>query len=269
MKQYKQSREEKEFLDKYKLSDYERPSLATDIVIFSIMNDGERKSKRHLQKRNLKVLLIKRAAYPFKDYWALPGGFCIPSEDVIETARRELKEETNVDNAYLKLIGAYGKKGRDPRGWIISNAFMALMNEEECKLRAGTDAWEARWFIVEFNDETNEINAENTSENGKLKIVLDAKEEKGLAFDHEKIILDALRNLRKEAEYNPHIIFDLMPEYFTLTQLQNAFEIVLGKELIPNNFRRKIMPYVIETDKIIEGEGFRPAKLFSRNINRF
>lgn len=299
MKPYKMSKEEKEYLETYDITTFERPSIATDVVVFSILNDGERDNIRKLQKKRLKVLLIKRAAYPYKDCWAMPGGFCVPGEDVIDTAKRELFEETNVKDAYLKLIGVYGEKNRDPRGWIISNTFMALMDGEKCQLKAGTDAWEAKWFsinvaseIVEKKVKDNETfiqtDYEMTFENMEAGIFFttSVKEYKifrnnhqsvryeivengNLSFDHGKIILDALLCLRKEVGENLKLAFDLMPESFTLTNLQNAYELIQGKKLITANFRRKIADYVVETDQMIEGEGFRPAKLFKRKVNEF
>lgn len=299
MNHYEMSREEKEYLSHYDISAFERPSVAADIVIFSILNDGVHDNIRKLQKKSLKALLIKRANYPYKDCWALPGGFVRPGEDVAETARRELYEETHVENVYLQPVGIYGKEGRDPRGWIVSNAFMALMDGEKCSLRAGTDAWEAKWFNVEVKaqekrrepkeDEilidteyqlclANEEDAlvlnavlnqyksfQNYHETVRYEIVQSA----GLAFDHAEIMLSALLSLRNNVENNLRQAFDLMPEMFTLTQLQNAFEILLDKKLLPANFRRKIADYVVETEKIVDGAGHRPAKLFKRNVEAF
>lgn len=110
MNKYKMSKEEKEYLSEYDISEFERPSIAADIAIFSILSDGSKDDIRKLERKSLKVLLVKRASYPYKDCWALPGGFCRPDEDVKDTAKRELYEETNVENAYLKLVGVYGEK---------------------------------------------------------------------------------------------------------------------------------------------------------------
>ena len=299
MKPYKMSKEEKEYLETYDITTFERPSIATDVVVFSILNDGERDNIRKLQKKRLKVLLIKRAAYPYKDCWAMPGGFCVPGEDVIDTAKRELFEETNVKDAYLKLIGVYGEKNRDPRGWIISNTFMALMDGEKCQLKAGTDAWEAKWFSINVASEivgkkvmdnetfiqtdyemtfenmeagiffTTSVKEYKTFRNNHQSVRYEIVENGNLAFDHGKIILDALLCLRKEVSENLKLAFDLMPESFTLTNLQNAYELIQGKKLITANFRRKIADYVVETDQMIEGEGFRPAKLFKRKVDEF
>lgn len=298
MSEYQISNEEKIFLENYDITSYERPSVAVDVVMFSILKEGERESIRKLQKKNLKVLLIRRASYPYKDCWALPGGFCVPGEDVLETARRELYEETNVRDACLKLLGVYGGNGRDPRGWIISNAFMALFDGSSCRLRAGTDAWAAGWFSIElekkaekkqeqreevrlestyrirFSNEENEVSFETEVlevkhyHNFHETVRYEIKEQGLLAFDHAKIILEALFRLRKEVEYQPAGIFDLMPEEFTLTQLQTAMEIVQGVRLTTPNFRRKFADFVVETENMISGEGFRPARLFRRNVER-
>ena len=160
-------REEKEYLQQYSIDAFDRPSLATDITIFSIMNEQEQINIRKLQEKALKILLIKRASFPYKNCWALPGGFCIKGEDVIDTAKRELYEETNIQNAFLQLVGAFGESNRDPRGWIISNAFVALVDGELSKLKASTDAWEACWFSMDI--QKNEM--ERTSSEKSIYIV--------------------------------------------------------------------------------------------------
>ena len=299
MKNYTMSLEEQSYLEQYDITQFERPSIATDIAIFSIMDEGKNKNFRKLAKKALKILLIKRATYPFKDCWALPGGFCRPNEDIYDTARRELFEETNVKDAFIKAAGVFGEVGRDPRGWIISNAFLALMDSKNSLLRAGTDAGDAKWFSVdlekqEIKRETNEdslyietdyvlqllhqedetafvvrVREYKSFENYHESVSYEILEGGSLAFDHGKIILQTLLTLRKDVENNSRIVFDLMPELFTLTQLQNAFEILLDEELLKANFRRKIANYVVETEQSIEGAGHRPAKLFKRNVEAF
>lgn len=297
---YQMTPEEKIYLDQYDIEDYDRPSIATDIAIFSILEEGEQENFRKLPEIALKILLIKRAAYPYKDCWALPGGFCRPGEDVLETAKRELYEETSVESAYLQLAGIFGEKDRDPRGWIISHTYMALFDGKNHKLRAGSDAWEAKWFTVELfikeqkkttvqdqvclstlyelmlsNDEESEINfhiqvrekKEFVQYHEKVRYEWIAGD--GLAFDHGKIIVHTLLQLRKQAKYDLRLAFDFVPEYFTLAQLQRTFELILDEKLITPNFRRKIADYVLETDKFVEGEGHRPAKLFKRNVEAF
>lgn len=294
---YRMSQEEKEYLKQYDITKYERPSVAADMAVFSVMGN-HKENYRKLPEKKLKILLIKRASFPYKEHWALPGGFCRRGEEVSDAARRELLEETQVADAYLNLAGVFGEEGRDPRGWIISHTFLALLDGEKCKLRAGSDAWDARWFEIEFIKEntvekqendtaaiqtTYRLNLVNRDEEEpvllqaviteekslrqfQVKTSYKVEEEQGFAFDHAKIITHALLFLRRQVETDGRIVFDLMPEYFSLSELQNASEIILGKELLTANFRRKMADYVVETDKMIEGAGHRPAKLFKRNL---
>lgn len=296
---YKPNQAEKDYLSRYDIGEFDRPSVAADIVVFSVRDCGVNDNIRKLPKKALKVLLIKRAEHPYKDCRALPGGFVKPGEDVADAARRELFEETNVQNAYLQLVGVYGKKGRDPRGWIISNAFLALIDGENRSPKAGTDAREAEWFNVEIKvrDVKKELREDEsfvetryllllTNEEKGLSISADLIQLKsfrdrhetvryeivktdGLAFDHAEIILSAMLSLRGSVESDLRKAFDLVPEIFTLTELQNVFEIVLGRELLTANFRRRIADYVVETDAVSEGAGHRPAKLFKRYMKAF
>lgn len=328
MADYHMSQEEKKYLSQYDITQFDRPSIATDIAVFSIMGKRNLTEKemvqdvvnyRKLPEKKLKVLLIKRAGYPYRDCWALPGGFCQSGEDVYETARRELYEETNVKDVYLSLSGIYGDVGRDPRGWIISHTFLVLMDGEQCSLKADTDAWEARWFDVDFevrqqkkriqesealivneynltlkstdigasnlgnvlsDEKTSSMTAEEISLSAVIRETKEFKnyhetvkyeivKNNGFAFDHAKIITCAILSMRRQAEADGKIVFDLMPELFTFTELQKAFEIILDRKLLVANFRRKMMPYVVETDKNLEGAGHRPAKLFRRNVEMF
>lgn len=300
MKIYEMSDEEKEFLAGYDLTKYDRPSVAADIVVFAIMADGERDNTRKPQDKKLKILLIERGGYPYKGCWAMPGGFCKKGEDVIGSARRELREETGIDDAYVKLVGVYGEPGRDPRGWVISSTYMALMDGERCRVKAGDDAQDAGWFTVELTDITGDgekiaINEEDSATVGnekRYRLVLknadsdirltamlrrtdmstcgrssdsyDIEECEGLAFDHARIITEAVLGLREDLERDPELAFDLLPERFTLSELQNVFEQIWDMELTTPNFRRKIADYVEETDTYQSGERYRPAKLFTR-----
>lgn len=301
MENYVMSEEEQAYLNGYDIRAFERPSVAADMAVFSIM--GEKKTPSNYRKdplKQLKVLLIRRGSFPYKNAWALPGGFCRKGESVLETARRELGEETGVEDAYLRPFDIFSEDGRDPRGWIISHAFLALINGEKYRVHEGSDAWEARWFQIEVesSDMKREISASQAQieriytlrltceEADGLCMTAEVKESKNyeqyhetvhyeilnrsnLAFDHARIILCAYLTLQKEANNDGTVIFDLMPECFTLTELQRAFESVQGKPLLIANFRRKIMDYVLETDDTVEGAGHRPAKLFRRNLERF
>mgnify|MGYP002538988565 FL=1 len=311
MKTYEMSDEEKEFLAGYDLTKYDRPSVAADVVVFSVMKDDECEDVRRLQEKKLKILLIRRGGFPYKGSWAMPGGFCRKGEDVIDSARRELCEETGIDDAYVKLVGVYGEPGRDPRGWVISSTYMALMNARACRLKAGDDAQDARWFTVELTDVSteatevsgtgeenvkNEVEASHKVQNGKkYRLVLknadsDIKltavlrrtdmsscgrssdsyyieECEGLAFDHARIITEAVLGLREDVRRDMKLAFDLLPDRFTLTELQNVYEQIWDMELTTPNFRRKIVEYVEETDAYQSGERYRPAKLFRRRTD--
>ena len=308
MKKYEMSDEEKKFLAGYDLTKYDRPSVAADVVVFSVMKDDECEDVRRLQEKKLKILLIRRGGFPYKGSWAMPGGFCRKGEDVIDSARRELCEETGIDDAYVKLVGVYGEPDRDPRGWVISSTYMALMNGRACRLKAGDDAQDARWFTVELTDISTEVTEvsgtgeenvknkveasrkvqnekryrlvlKNADSDIKLTAVLrrtdmsscgrssdsyDIEECEGLAFDHARIITEAVLGLREDVRRDMELAFDLLPERFTLTELQNVYEQIWDMELTTPNFRRKIAEYVEETDAYQSGERYRPAKLFTR-----
>lgn len=311
MKTYEMSDDEKEFLAGYDLTKYDRPSVAADVVVFSVMKDDECEDVRRLQEKKLKILLIRRGGFPYKGSWAMPGGFCRKGEDVIDSARRELCEETGIDDAYVKLVGVYGEPDRDPRGWVISSTYMALMNGRACRLKAGDDAQDARWFTVELTDIStevtevsgtgeeivkNKVEASRKVQNEKrYRLVLkdadsdikltavlrrtdmsscgrssdsyDIEECEGLAFDHARIITEAVLGLREDVRRDMELAFDLLPERFTLTELQNVYEQIWDMELTTPNFRRKIAEYVEETDAYQSGERYRPAKLFRRRKN--
>lgn len=202
----------------------------------------------------------------------------------------------------------YGEPGRDPRGWVISSTYMALMNARACRLKAGDDAQDARWFTVELTDVSteatevsgtgeekvkNEVEASYKVQNGKrYRLVLknadsdikltavlrktdmsscgrssdsyDIEECEGLAFDHARIITEAVLGLREDVRRDMKLAFDLLPDRFTLTELQNVYEQIWDMELTTPNFRRKIVEYVEETDAYQSGERYRPAKLFTR-----
>ena len=204
---------------------YPCPALTVDVVIFTLR--GER----------LQVLLVRRAGEPFEGCWALPGGFVQETESLEAAAARELEEETGLGEAYLEQLYTYGNPGRDPRGRVVTVAYFALL-PADAPLRAegGSDAAEARWFSVE--------------------------EKPVLAFDHAEIVDYALRRLRYKLEYTA-VCFELLPETFTMSELQHTYEIVLGEGLDKRNFRRRILEAnIIEpTSTLRAGEG-RPARLY-------
>lgn len=264
---------EKDFLADYNIKDYERPSVTADVAAFMISSD-EKVSYRKNPENKLMLLLIKRGGYPFKDMWALPGGFLQKGETIEECAFREIHEETNVMPTALMPVGVFSKAGRDPRGWIISNAYVSVISEESVKQVGMDDASDAQWFGISFDrSDDGRYCLSLTFEDVELRAVLAEEktrfgrtefriiESGGLAFDHAAIIAMALTVLRNEAK-NYETIFDFLPEKFTLTALQKVQETIMNVSILPANFRRMVSGYVEETDEYVRGEGHRPAKLY-------
>lgn len=282
---------EQEFLDNYDANKYERPSLTVDTVVFSVM-DKDIDNYRKLPEKELKILLIKRGEHPFKNMWALPGGFVKMDESIDEAAYRELKEETNVDKIYLEQLYTWGKVDRDPRTRVISSSYLALIDSTKLDLKASHDAMEVCWFSITSNviEEKKKISKDGyilekrvslelkndtetlTSEvvitkdvsNNDISLRRDVIESRGLGFDHGLIIYYGLERLKSKIEYTD-IAFNLMPLEFTLTELQNVYEVILNQKLLAANFRRKTSGYVLETDNVRKDAGHRPAKLFRYN----
>jgi len=162
----------------YRADRYRTPDGApADIVIFTIVSTEKQTAKKALPMRELQVLLIKRNVWPFEGQWALPGGFTEENETVYECAKRELAEETAVEDVHIEYFNVYSSPGRDPRGWIISHAFLALVNERFLTMRAAAvDASDVQLFTVE------------------AALQLD------LAFDHKQILTDALQGIYDDCE---------------------------------------------------------------------
>ena len=212
----------------YDVTKFERPSVTVDIILFTIKKD------------DLKALLVQRKIEPFKNMWAIPGGFVRINETLEEAAKRELSEETNVRNVYLEQLYSFGDLNRDPRTRVITITYFALVNYERFKLKANTDVKDVKWFSIHDLPE--------------------------LAFDHKKILNYALKRIRWKLEYTT-VAFSLLPEKFTLTQLQKIYEIIFDKKLDKRNFRKKIkaLELVKETSEFQEDVTHRPAKLYTRN----
>ncbi len=286
---------EQEFLQKYDLQQYERPSLAVDMAVFSVIGHGTG-NYRKLPEQKLSVLLIERAEHPFQNQWALPGGFVRTGETVEIAARRELEEETGITQADLRQLHIFSEPQRDPRGWIVSSSFMALTEVTQA-LFPSKDAKQAKWFTCTYttlNEQTTQDgeNSYQTVQHNKLTLrkatteltaVIEVKqtvslynrettytilENTGLAFDHAQIIACAVTALRKDLERSVDA-FRFLPETFTLTDLQHVYETILGKKLLTANFRRKIAPYVTPTDRRTSASGHRSAQLYKRNKAAF
>lgn len=204
--------------------------VTVDMVIFTI------------QSGVLKVLLVRRRVPPYVGQLAIPGGFVHEDEDLDQAALRELQEETGVADVYLEQLYSFGDVGRDPRGRVITVAYFALISADR-PLRAGTDAAEAEWWAMD-----------------QLPT---------LAFDHPRILNYALERLRNKLEYTT-VGFQLLPEKFTLTELQEVYEAILGKNLDKRNFRRKLsLLKILKPLPEYRKGGQRPAQLYRFVAARF
>lgn len=228
------SEEDKNFLKTYNADEYEHPSVTVDMLIFTV-EDGQ-----------LKLMLIKRKNPPYKDCWAIPGGFVNIDEDVRTAAERELEEETHM-HAYLEQFGVFGAVKRDPRTRVISIGYLALTPYYNfCKMYAGDDAKEVKVYEVSLKDK------------------LTFNEDIDLAFDHEEIITMGIKRLRERLQYSD-IAFNLVSEKFTLSDLQEVYEAILEEPLHKSNFRRKIKQQfnLVATGEVSK-KYQRPAKFYRR-----
>lgn len=204
---------------------YPHPAVTTDVAVFT------------LRDQQLQLLLIRRAEEPYKGQWALPGGFLEIDEDLDSCAKRELKEETGVEDLYLEQLYTFGRPDRDPRERVISVTYYALVPADKLDLSAGSDAAEASWFPLQALPP--------------------------LAFDHEEIILLARERLAAKTHYST-IAFQLMPETFTLSELQAVYEILRNEKLDKRNFRKWVLSLrqLEETGGKRRNGNHRPAKIY-------
>lgn len=192
--------------------------------------------------QELKVLLVERGIEPYKGQWAFPGGFLNINEAAEEGALRELREETGLQNAYIEQLRTYSAPDRDPRERVITIAFLALVKIQGVK--GGDDAADARWFSVDKAPK--------------------------LAFDHDLILRDALSRLRERIHFHP-IGYDLLPEKFTLKELQTLYESILGVRFDRRNFAKKMFHLDILTrlDETVWPTPKREASLYKFNIEQY
>ncbi|MGL5805223.1 MAG: NUDIX hydrolase [Xenococcaceae cyanobacterium] len=212
--------------------EHPRPGLTVDCVIFG------------LNGANLNVMLIERKLPPFQKMWALPGGFVRMGESLEDAALRKLREETGIKNIFLEQLYTFGDVDRDPRDRIVTVAYYALTNSLEHPVQASTDASQAVWWAV-----TN------------LPL---------LGFDHKKILDMALTRLKTKVRYEP-IGFELLPKKFTLSQLQQLYETILGISLDKRNFRRKIlkMDLLVKLNEIQTDVSHRAAQLYQFDVEKY
>ncbi len=218
---------EKEYLKSYDKEMYEKPSVTVDLLVFTIVDD------------RLKIVLVKREEYPFKDMLALPGVFVNIDETLDGAAKRGIKEEAGITDIYFEQLYTWGDVNRDPRMRIISVSYLSLTPSEKIQLSIGQ-----RTSSVELYD-VDELLASDTE----------------LAFDHKKIIEYGRERIKNKTEYT-QIAFEFLEEEFTLPRLQKVYEILLGKPLHKANFRRKVLSMVEETDRMTTGDAHRPSKIY-------
>lgn len=224
---------EQKFLDEYDPAAYPPIAVAVDAVVFGISRSAP-DNYRKLGKQSLNILLIKRDEHPFKDKLSLPGGFVQPNETIDETAKRVLKAKTGLDEIYCEQLYTFGDIDRDPRMRVISCAYIALVDAEKTRIN------NAEW------------------------VRLDAKKNEDLAFDHSAIISEALKRLRGKINYTD-IVFHMMPETFTISELQEIYQTILEKQLLPAAFRRTIADKITPTEEFTQNAGHRPSRLYKWN----
>ena len=269
----KEYQSEAEFLANYNVNKYKQLSLSSDILLFSVSEEDNSNYRKNSEKK-MSILLIKRHNYPYKDMWCLPGGFLNPETETLDDCtKRILKTETNLSNIYLEQLYTYDALDRDPRCRVISTSYMALVDKNRLDDKVNENA---SWFdITLYNDDGNFITV--VLDNGKdtikfsIKKVLrelttdrytfKIKDNKDLAFDHPLVIVAGMERLRNKVGYTD-IVFNMMPEYFTLGELQQVYEVILGKKLLDPAFRRIIADKVEKTEKMKTGGGHRPSYMF-------
>lgn len=280
---------EQEFLAAYDITQYPRPSLTADILTFGLSRN--QKDVRKIPIDGIQILLVNRAEHPDMGKWALPGGFVRPDETVNHAALRVLETETGV-TANLNLINTYSEPGRDPRGWIVSNAFYGMVDKTACSLRTDKQAWNARWFTLIDHQKTNlgtsgnittaihsyTFQDETDTESFTIKVqtqtrihgtqvqTLSKMLSKELAFDHDLILFETMEKLRQTIKHDIRALFDLFPDSFTISELRMAYQLITGID--DANFRRTVKNYVIETTQEATA-GYRPPKLYKRNPAMF
>lgn len=269
MKEYNS---EEEFLKNYDSSIFEKLSMTADILILSV-SSKDSNNYRKTDKKMMSVLLVKRDDYPYKGKWCLPGGFLDPKKETLEEcAKRVLKRETNLEDIYLEQLFTFDSVNRDPRMRIVSTAYVALIDKNELK----QDVKNASWFDITLMEEKDGVvflvldNGEETISLQVNKILRNkitdrydyvSKSNSMIAFDHDIVIVSGIEKI-KEKVNSSDIVFNMMPEYFTLGDLQQVYEVLLGKKLLDAPFRRIIASKVEKTDKMKTGEGHRPSYLF-------
>ena len=226
------SPEEEAFLREYDPGRYQGMSVAVDLLTFTVEED------------TLKILMVRRKEHPYAGCLALPGVFVKAEETLDEAAMRGIREETGLTGIYYEQLYTWGDPDRDPRTRVISVSYMNLVSRDRLSFYAGRRTTEA--VLLPVRD------------------LLDSGEE--IAFDHRRIIEYALWRLQNKVEYTD-IAFHLVPEEFTLPELQRVYEILLDKPLFKANFRKKVAPMIEETERYTSGDAHRPSRYYRKKEN--
>lgn len=249
----------------------------TDLLIFGI-DSRKNDNSRSLPKKYFSILLVKRNKEPFINSWCLPGGYINISETSKEASNRVLTKETGLTDVYMQQLKVNDEVNRDPRGRTVSVSYMALIDRTLLK---NTLREEACWFDIEVeeSEELYVIKLTNGEDNISYTVkrhAIDLKSdeynyevssENNLAFDHAKLIIEGIMELRNKIN-NTNIVFNLMPQEFTIGELKQVYELLLNKPLVNSAFRRTIADKVILTDKMIKTGGHRPSVLCKYNEKR-
>lgn len=252
---YEREASEKEFLEWYaqqELPVYEKPSLTVDIVIMCYNKEEDQ----------LKTLLIKRKTHPFRNSWALPGGFVHSDESTGLSVIRETKEETGVaiSSRNIEQLHTFSTPNRDPRGWVVTVSYLSFIGEES--LRAGDDAKEVRWFNMERHGEQLKL----TNDEVTIQLDLNTSESTGpdtLAFDHSEIIVKAFNRVTNKMEHEPKVL-QVLGDDFTITEARKVFAKFSGvdyRSIDHSNFKKAMLQYFEEIGERPVGIG-RPSKIY-------
>lgn len=201
------------------------PAVTTNVVVFTLRDD------------RLKLLLVRRRSDPYRGMWALPGGFIGPDEDLDASAMRELADSTGVTGVYLEQLFTFGSPDRDPRERVIAVAYYALVPSEKLQLRTARHTEAVGWFALDEQPE--------------------------LAFDHTDMVRVAHDRLSSKLAYST-IALQFMPEKFTLSELQNVYELILNEKLDKRNFRKRVLALdqINQTQEVRRNGSHRPARLY-------
>lgn len=248
-------------------------NYANDLLIFGI-DSRKDKGLRNLPSKYLSILLVKRNNEPFKERWSLPGKLINELETSKEASIKILEKDFGLKKVYIQQIGVNDEINRDPRGRIISVSYMALVDRTKIKDNLKDNV---KWFDISIKEENKIISIILKNEKDVIQLsvrreTIDKKSKEYeyslidnvLAFDHDKILVKGIMELRNKVE-NTDIVFNLMPELFTIGELKQVYEILLGKQLVNSAFRRTIAEKIIVTDQQISTGGHRPSYLYKYN----